>query len=98
MKLDPEHRKPCSSCAAPIVWATMATGERKPVDFEPSEGANVVLFDGPNGVFGVVVHGTAFAHKPRHRSHFATCPHADERRRKLARSDEERCSRKAVRA
>jgi len=94
MRLDPEHRKSCSSCGAPIVWATMATGSRMPVDFEPSEGANVVLFDGPSGLMGVVVHGNAFAHKPRHRSHFATCPNADEHRRARAQRDEERCARK----
>lgn len=92
MSLDPEHRRSCTSCQAAIVFAKMPTGALMPVDFEPSEGANVVLFDGPEGLMGVVVNGRAMAHKPRHRSHFATCPNADEHRRKRAIADEERCA------
>lgn len=94
--VDAEHCKSCSLCGAAIAWATTTTGASMPVDFEPSEGANLVLFDGPKGLLAVAVHGSALAHKPRHRAHDATCPLVDKQRRKRAHEVEARCARRAT--
>lgn len=66
----------CRSCAAPITWATTATGKTMPV--EPSPGGNVQLV--------VTGAGTVIAHvvgpgQGDHVSHFVTCPQAGQHRR-----------------
>jgi len=71
----------CSSCDAPIIWAVTDAGKRMPLDAEPAPDGNVVL---------TRVGGQARARKgsefgpnmPRHKSHFATCPNANQHRGK----------------
>lgn len=59
----------CSSCGAEIVWVTMSTGKRMPLD---PKKYTVVVADG-EGKDARVVTGQ--------QSHFASCPKADAHRR-----------------
>lgn len=68
----------CSTCKAPVFWAITAQRKRIPLDPEPVADGNVI-----------VVLGTAYVLKDqnpvtdqRFRSHFATCPHAGQHRRR----------------
>jgi hypothetical protein len=57
--------KPCSSCGALVVWFTTAAGKRMPVNAETTQPTDA-------------------AHQldlKRHKSHFATCPNANQHRR-----------------
>jgi hypothetical protein len=70
----------CRSCGAPILWALTDRGKRIPLDELPLAAI-------PPGSF--VVSGTGdelrastVAPVPLYRSHFATCPNADEHRRR----------------
>lgn len=75
----------CRSCRAEIVWVGTEHGRAMPLDRQPYVG------DDPRGLFvirvvdkraiGMAVPAGAFEDEPRYRSHFATCPHADEHRR-----------------
>ena len=58
----------CKSCGAQILWANTANGKRAPLDY-PGEKRMVIEND--VAVF-----------KPTYTSHFATCPHAREHRRR----------------
>lgn len=69
------HRVYCRSCSAAIAWATTPTGKSMPVDVEPVDGGNVVITDGPQGLYAVVV-GSHEIKQPAYVSHFATCPNA----------------------
>jgi len=76
----------CSSCGASIRWARTALDESIPLDVEPVDGGNVEIT--PDGRALVVQPDQLglFGTPPRFVSHFATCPHADEhRRRKVTR-------------
>jgi hypothetical protein len=89
--------KLCSSCNASILWAQLLdengqrikhpeTGRMKsiPVDFQPDPDGNVVLFhrDGEGIVARVLKKGEAPPAGARLRkSHFATCPNANQHRR-----------------
>lgn len=62
-----------------IVWATMPSGKAIPLDPEPADAGNIVY----------VAPGRVRMHEPlfdrdekRFVSHFATCPNADEYRRR----------------
>jgi hypothetical protein len=75
----------CRSCSAPLLWATTEHERKIPLDPEPYTG------DDPRGLFVLrYPHGyavamattpDAFPGEPVYRSHFATCPRADEHRR-----------------
>ena len=73
----------CRSCSAPIRWARTEHGKRIPLDAEPYAG------DDPRGLFvlreggelALAVPAGALEDEPRYRSHFATCPNAEEHRR-----------------
>lgn len=81
----------CRSCRAPIVWALTENGRRIPLDRDPYEGGS------PSGLFSVrevVVEGSgrrsllaiaatpdAFPGETLYRSHFATCPNAEQHRK-----------------
>ena len=65
----------CRSCGAEIIWLTMASGRRMPINPEPSPAGNVVA-DLVVAV-GAVLSTTPGAAKPAgplYLSHFATCP------------------------
>jgi hypothetical protein len=55
----------CSSCGKPIVWFRTKTGKRMPVDAETTKPTDAE-------------HQLDLS---RHKSHFATCPYADQHRR-----------------
>jgi len=65
--------KNCKSCGKEIIWATTPAGKTMPID---AESETLWLLEGGVGICesrcrGVIVH----------RSHFATCPQADEHRK-----------------
>jgi hypothetical protein len=68
----------CRSCGATITWAVTESGRRIPLDAQQSLDGNMSevdrLADGTM-VVAVVAEGL-------YRSHFATCPQADDWRRK----------------
>ncbi len=79
----------CRACNAPMVWGVTESGAKMPVDPEPVEGGNVIVLSDA-GLAGPLVKvlgeptlldGLA---EPtvRYVSHFATCPNAEEFRRR----------------
>lgn len=73
----------CRSCGATILWATTTNGKAMPIDAEPSPDGNVELTEWAPGRYRCTVHPqTPFDAPPLHMPHHATCPHADEWRRK----------------
>lgn len=75
----------CRSCDAAITWVLLPSGKRMPVDADAHQAGGVV-FDGCADA-----DGTQKAHHlkadeertggDRYRSHFQTCPQADQHRR-----------------
>jgi len=71
----------CRSCDAPLLWARTERGRRIPLDPEPYTGPE------PGGLFvlrddvAIAVSPGAFEGEPLYRSHFVTCPHANDWRR-----------------
>lgn len=80
----------CRTCEAPIVWALTAKGKDIPVDEKPVDDGNLVLVDdtietdrGPQKVKRARSPDALLeAGLPRYKSHFATCPDAEEHRRR----------------
>lgn len=69
----------CRSCAEPILWVrTAAKGKLIPLDVEPHPEGNVELNDAGKAI----VHPQAPLAGTLYRSHFVTCPNADEWRKK----------------
>lgn len=89
----------CSSCGAEIKWVTLLTlegGQLHPVDFDPCEmpeiGMLAVRRRELEGWVALVITKDVAARRMEelltkgatfHKSHFATCPDADEHRRKV---------------
>lgn len=74
----------CRSCNAPVVWASTKHGKSMPVDAEPVDDGNVELaYNGSLAVPPVasVLTGPSLLGGPLRKSHFATCPDAEEWRR-----------------
>ena len=85
----------CARCKAPVLWAeTQAHGKAIPLDPEPVEGGNITLHRRRVGIPVAVVlgrkqldslRGQAVRFGPPlvlYQSHFASCPFADEFRRR----------------
>ena len=75
---------PCKSCRAPMIWARTENGKNVPLDAEPTPAGNIHL-----RADGVAVYvkkdqmdNPLFPPERRYKSHYATCPHAPEHRRK----------------
>lgn len=72
----------CRSCGAEILWARTVNGRAIPLDREPAPGGNVEF----TGVLDVVRVLAApvddFARTPRRFPHHATCPQADQWRKR----------------
>jgi hypothetical protein len=69
----------CKSCGAPIRWERTVNGKPIPLDPEPVEDGNLGIRDD-----GRVYHQGEDALDlgvPLYKTHFATCPNADEHRR-----------------
>lgn len=86
------ERQPCRSCHALMLWVAMPSGKRNPLDEQPHPDGNVLLVEHTNAAgeawrLGVVLHNPDLLDElrelgvPLYRSHFATCPDADEHRR-----------------
>ena len=75
----------CRSCGAPVTWATTVNRRRMPVDADPVPDGNLVLaYPSPGAPpLAVVVDPDApmIDDPPRYRSHFSTCPNADQHRK-----------------
>lgn len=75
----------CRSCAAEILWAKTVAGKSMPLDAEPHPDGNITLGHIGGEECAIVVTGAERAAvqiegRPLYRSHFATCPNADEHR------------------
>jgi len=68
----------CRTCRQPIRWAYTRNGHAIPLDPEPVNGGNLRL----DRLGRVVVVPTDKRHGPLYVSHFATCPHATQHRRR----------------
>lgn len=74
----------CRSCGAPIIWMVMeGTGRNMPVDREPDpEGTIIVL---PRESLARTIHSVPPllpSGARRYRPHWASCPNADQHRRR----------------
>ncbi len=63
----------CKSCGASIIWVKSATHRDMPLDAEPKQGLIIRKRDGMHPVAVMT---------DVYRSHFATCPNADQHRKK----------------
>lgn len=78
----------CKSCGAPVRWAiTAATGARMPLDVEAVDDGNLGVVewqsDGHRLATPIVaVNPTTALTRFRYTSHFATCPNANDHRRR----------------
>lgn len=73
----------CKACDAPIIWAETENGNRIPLDAK-SEKRFVLGREGSWGDTKVA------AMKDTYTSHFATCPNANDFRKKKVKLDERR--------
>lgn len=76
----------CKTCQAPVVWGTLPSGKRMPVDPEPVAGGNVVVVSGNDGPELQVLNRDQVQKRRNlglraRTSHFATCPQAKAHRR-----------------
>jgi len=72
----------CRSCNQEIRWCETATGQKMPVDLMPEADGSLMIL--PTGRIRVVpVEDRAACVAPLYKSHFATCPHAEQHRQKL---------------
>lgn len=84
----------CRSCQARIVWAVTTAGKRMPLDAEPVERDGAVLAahrTGPDQALAVrPITPTTDLWPDEHpaRSHYATCPNADQHRTDTTRHDD----------
>lgn len=75
----------CASCGASVVWVLTVRGVRMPVDAVPSPDGTLRLVGVPPTAIAVgrtVDLLDTTDDGVRHVSHFATCPNADQHRRK----------------
>lgn len=75
----------CGSCNAPVLWAiNEKTGKRVPLDAVTVDDGNIVIVNRkPNGtpIVKYLRKGEAVPDGARYKSHFATCPNADQHRK-----------------
>jgi hypothetical protein len=87
---DRDHGK-CRSCGEPIWWAMTEAAKLMPVDGLPSEDGTLFVFIPTDPTVHLrAVHMNAKTpevadahreHRPRFKSHFATCPNAGQHRK-----------------
>jgi hypothetical protein len=78
----------CRSCHAPITWAVTEHGRSMPLDAKPvdlneltSVAGLFALRDLGDEQVAIAATPDQLPGEPLYRSHFATCPHADQHRR-----------------
>lgn len=87
------NRGTCSSCGARVLWVVTRAGERMPLDPDPFVDGEVLLERHGDETYALVSPVPAVNEdqlqllddvprdpRPRYRSHWRTCPHADEHR------------------
>lgn len=86
-------RSSCRSCKAPVLWVTLPSGKRNPLDLEPDAVAGDIMVierDGTDGRVwrvGLILSNDDLRREaleigvPLRVTHFKTCPDADEHRR-----------------
>lgn len=75
----------CNSCGARIIWARTSTGRSMPVDAEPTDDGNVELLPlvhSQRSPEAIVHPQPPMGAGPLRLSHFASCPHADQWRKR----------------
>jgi hypothetical protein len=100
LEIDPQPKiSQCRSCRRSIIWARTERGKKMPLDARPVElavtgdGPARALFvlrdresrDGPLAIAAWGLHGL----EDHYRSHFSSCPQADEHRRPKATESED---------
>jgi len=73
----------CQSCDARIVWVKTTHGGRMPLDAEPHEEGSILVAFARDEPMGVVLTGDVLAwardnDATLYRSHFASCPDAEQ--------------------
>ena len=72
----------CRTCNAPIIWVYMAaSGRLMPLDDKPADDGTVWIVDGKGVTAGNVSMFEDMLQGPKYKSHFATCPQAQEHRK-----------------
>lgn len=73
----------CRSCGAPVTWTLTVKGKRIPLNPEPVPDGNIVpvIIDGERRARVVTEANPAPDGVQRFKSHYATCPQADEWRK-----------------
>jgi hypothetical protein len=71
----------CRSCGAPIVWAKTPRGKAMPLDATPAADGNIVLEEDNAGAIAHVRTAAFGGVGVFHKSHFATCPNANQHRK-----------------
>ena len=66
--MEPES-KPCKRCGTPMLWARTPLGKQAPLDLGTAQEGYMIDDEGKA------------RHVTIYKSHFATCPHADEFRK-----------------
>lgn len=91
-------RGSCRSCHAPVLWVTFASGKRNPLDLEPDPVAgDIMVIEREHTDRRIWRLALKLANEelrleavelgvPLRRTHFATCPDADEHRREQTRN------------
>lgn len=79
----------CRSCNARIIWARTTGDKSMPVDAEPVDDGNIALTMHGHRIVATVTDAPTLFGPALRKSHFATCPEADEWRgsRKLNRQE-----------
>lgn len=81
--MDEYTTEQCRSCPAQIIWAVTERDKPMPVDAEPSlEGTVLLEQTGSRLVARVLPAHRAFGRRDLRKSHFVTCPQADQWRRR----------------
>lgn len=76
----------CHSCEAAIIWSLSQRGKRMPFDAEPITDWTDLrgLWVIRDGVALPATTALPLPEEPVYKSHFATCPHANQHRRERA--------------
>lgn len=75
----------CKGCGAEVTWVKTLAGKTMPIDPKPNPDGNLQIVDRSGAqIIVAVVNDTLFDDETtvRYTSHFATCPDADEFRRR----------------
>ena len=72
----------CRSCGRPVIWAVTPGGRSIPLDPDPTDDGNLTLDTSSLRAVATPARATTAGYRKLYRSHFTTCPHANQWRRK----------------